>query len=1061
MASPSSARILMDSNTKRIQSSKRDVTGRSRLLDTSMSQSSRHVNGSVANVNGGPSGSGSKHSTRVYLNGLDVTPQSLLVSCIKSTTSATTKKSGKFERRNRSKASRAMVGVSQAGASFLVSNVSSSSADHDSDSEGSSSFVGTSKSQMVNSKDVEANIQDSIKSNSNMTSTVNQNEGEGTKVTVIADQNDLDDSIKEDTGKELIMNEEAGVEAMLFGNRKSMLISGRSRYRTVTVKMSETATDMIFERRSVCVAVDAPEYHTVVARNKQYQAICAQKKASDKYIEGRTQTLQLAQKAKEVMTAPPATRDAACVATDWDIYDCGKQKHDTNVEGDDDGVKETISMPSTHTKSSANQIKERLAIGLDLGNAGDLQLKEQVEEIVGATLVSPGCVLDVDGDIVEDLRARRHRASRPRRKTRDRRKHNSQYSQRSRPFDSQRSTIIRMSGSSNVSVLRGDQSSGSLSTDASQDFIGRIGADGASSGSIAASSQAGMSVANASRADNGRAGRSGDEKVDSVYARADTNVDLGEIITRQRTSHVLQSSSLLRLASIVERAVQQNVYHEQQVKYRDLSILETDESVVDTKSSDELEKLWIFSCALTQNRTVSCLTWNTANDDLLAVSYGPNQSQSTAIPATGSKPAPVVQPGTATAATTQSITGTALEKEGLVLFWSLTNPEYPERIYHFPASVTSFDFSSAHPYLLAIGFADGIVSIYDTRKNKSASSSFPPNGLATDTNQYLPDPIATSSGQTGRHLDTVWQVKWVQHGGSEHVVSVSADGRVVEWSLKKGLSSSDLMTLKCVPNPLLGSLGSAIIGRSEGVLSRQASGRSLAFANQDDPSVYYVGTEDGLVHKCSVSYNEQYLQTYIGHTGPVYQLLVSPFCPDVFLSCSGDWKLKIWHQSEGEAMLTLHSVDLTKAVLGASWSSNDAGVFAAVSEDGRIELWDLLQSTLDPIVGHFPKKYMSVTVKSETGGNDLAQDGAYDDADQIVDKEEYVTTLVEVPLECTTVAFAPKAPVLIVGDSTGDVTVYRVPAKVTHSAIGTQEIVTHREDQAAKLLRAIRSTKYE
>ncbi|RLN55367.1 hypothetical protein BBJ29_007046 [Phytophthora kernoviae] len=210
---------------------------------------------------------------------------------------------------------------------------------------------------------------------------------------------------------------------------------------------------------------------------------------------------------------------------------------------------------------------------------------------------------------------------------------------------------------------------------------------------------------------------------------------------------------------------------------------------------------------------------------------------------------------------------------------------------------------------------------------------------------------------SGKHLDAVWQVRWVARGGGESVVSVSADGRVVEWSLKKGLSFSDLMTLKRAPNPLLGGIGTAATGTnggtggvgSDGVISRQASGRCLAFASRTDPSVYFVGTEDGLVHKCSVSYNEQYLQT--------------------------DWSLKLWHQAEshGDAALTFHSVDLAQAVLGASWSPTDAALFAAVAEDGRIELWDLAQSTLDPIVRHFPKKYISVAtpVPQATDGDDL------------------------------------------------------------------------------------------
>lgn len=86
MASPSSAKIPVGSSTKQVRASKRDV-GRSRVIGaSSVSNSSRRVNGSVANVNGGASGHRSGHSTRVYLDGVDVTPQSLLVSRIKPST---------------------------------------------------------------------------------------------------------------------------------------------------------------------------------------------------------------------------------------------------------------------------------------------------------------------------------------------------------------------------------------------------------------------------------------------------------------------------------------------------------------------------------------------------------------------------------------------------------------------------------------------------------------------------------------------------------------------------------------------------------------------------------------------------------------------------------------------------------------------------------------------------------------------------------------------------------------------------------------------------------------
>lgn len=42
------------------------------------------------------------------------------------------------------------------------------------------------------------------------------------------------------------------------------------------------------------------------------------------------------------------------------------------------------------------------------------------------------------------------------------------------------------------------------------------------------------------------------------------------------------------------------------------------------------------------------------------------------------------------------------------------------------------------------------------------------------------------------------QVKWINKGveRGETLVSISTDGRVVEWSMKKGLSFSPLMVLK-------------------------------------------------------------------------------------------------------------------------------------------------------------------------------------------------------------------------------------------------------------------------
>ncbi|CAM9993072.1 unnamed protein product [Choristocarpus tenellus] len=182
------------------------------------------------------------------------------------------------------------------------------------------------------------------------------------------------------------------------------------------------------------------------------------------------------------------------------------------------------------------------------------------------------------------------------------------------------------------------------------------------------------------------------------------------------------------------------------------------------------------------------------------------------------------------------------------------------------------------------------------------------------------------------------QVKWVNKGAErgETLVSISTDGRVVEWSMKKGLSFSLLMVLKR-------------IGNTEGVISRQASGLSFDFP-LGDSATYFAGTEDGLIHKCSVSYNEQYLESYVGHTGPVYRIRCSPFWDRFFLSCSADWTVRLWEQRQATPIHTLRSVDLSDVVNDVAWSPTCSTVFASVAGDGRVELWDLCRSTLDPVV---------------------------------------------------------------------------------------------------------------
>lgn len=87
--------------------------------------------------------------------------------------------------------------------------------------------------------------------------------------------------------------------------------------------------------------------------------------------------------------------------------------------------------------------------------------------------------------------------------------------------------------------------------------------------------------------------------------------------------------------------------------------------------------------------------------------------------------------------------------------------------------------------MIACGTYDGVVAIYDIRKKDNK-------------------PVAENKEMSGKHTDCVWEVNWLGKGGKgsgdkgEGLLSISSDGRIVEWSMKKGLEYTDLMNLKRV-----------------------------------------------------------------------------------------------------------------------------------------------------------------------------------------------------------------------------------------------------------------------
>ena len=399
---------------------------------------------------------------------------------------------------------------------------------------------------------------------------------------------------------------------------------------------------------------------------------------------------------------------------------------------------------------------------------------------------------------------------------------------------------------------------------------------------------------------------------------------------------VLANPAFARSAKLLERMVSQNSCREiaDDFKYWDDA-----SDALRPSGEGTLLPLWEFETPKGRKRTVTALVWHPIYPDLFAVGYGSFD---------------FMRP-----------TG------GAVACISLKCPNTPECSFDTPdAGVTALAFHPQHSSLLAVGLANGTVSVHDIRGSHGTGAA----GAGT--------PLFAANARSGKHDDHVWQLAWapdldaaaVSAGGEAVPVrgpltffSVSGDGRVCQWTMTRaeltGQSVMELRTsvLSTAP-PLPGDAarpGTAAYGGrpgtaaaapagaapEEGLLAGRVGGTSLDLHPSGD-GVYLVATEEGAIHKCSTAFSARVLATYAGHAMAVYALQWNPFEPQVFLSGSADWSVKLWDASSSRAV---KSFDLGAAVGDAAWAPFSSTTFGCTSADGRVHIFDLSVNKHEPL----------------------------------------------------------------------------------------------------------------
>jgi WD40 repeat protein len=404
-------------------------------------------------------------------------------------------------------------------------------------------------------------------------------------------------------------------------------------------------------------------------------------------------------------------------------------------------------------------------------------------------------------------------------------------------------------------------------------------------------------------------------------------------------------------------------------------------------------------------------------------------------------------------------------EESLILIWSFRDVSFPCKCIEcssFNSRVTSLAFPSLTSSLLAVGFENGLVALYDISQPSSV----------------ITRPLFDSMFVKGRHMLPVWALTWITKSqlsrmsmaemsgpinGGEHsnndfdpmlmipdennqketLISVSGDGRILEWTY--------------APHGGLTLVGTWMTIRGNGTLVERSVewgstiGTCIDFIPGTNTSMYLVGAENGSILRCSSAHTENALKLHTEHTGPVLRIKCSPFLPNVFASSSMDYSVRVWSSSSSsqstsattkkdkaaslivpasyeDATATVHfrPPDFWDTVNDIAWSPQNSTVLFGITEDGRLLVFDLHESVLDPIETHVCSQGTS-TIKEEEWPlpeeeeKELANDGKSEHEGQ--PSSHHRPQERGTALRC--MAFSSHVPVLAVGSASGDLLLYK------------------------------------
>ncbi|KAJ3291402.1 Dynein intermediate chain 2, axonemal [Borealophlyctis nickersoniae] len=222
--------------------------------------------------------------------------------------------------------------------------------------------------------------------------------------------------------------------------------------------------------------------------------------------------------------------------------------------------------------------------------------------------------------------------------------------------------------------------------------------------------------------------------------------------------------------------------------------------------------------------------------------------------------------------------------------WDVENPNVPDQTLTPPSPLVSVKYNPKDPHVLVGGCYNGLIAYWDTRKGAF--------------------PVDTSAVEKS-HRDPVYNLAWVQSKSGSEFFSVSTDGQVLWWDIRKLTEPTESLLLDPEKN-------GNVVG-----------GTVLDFETTM-PTKFMVGAENGSVFMCNKKAknpSEKITHIYPGHHGPVYAL-------------------QIWVEDVRSPIM---STRYTSSYLtDACWSPTRPSVFFTSKLDGTVDVWDFVFKQNDP-----------------------------------------------------------------------------------------------------------------